>query len=885
VPIFNGSSLNPIAQTILPDVVSARATLLEGRLKTSQQHAEGATGLQVCHRWTSIVDEVVRSLIEASIRESGCDSIRTSFAFVAHSGYGRRDLAPYSDIDIMLLYDGITEERITPLASAFSQMIVDAGLQPGFSIRTSRQAIKLSARDATIMTAMVECRSLAGNDEIVKSFHAKFQRFVHGSQRKFVRMIVDARLEERQKFGETVYLLHPNIKRSQGCLRDIHLVRWVGFVCYGESDPEQLVQKGLLMPEDFRSLRIGYQYLLRLRNQLHFDAGRSQDSLDRSQQVRLASTFGFQGKDGLLPVEEFMQEYFERTSEIRYSSAHFVDSSEVGSPALRAMAKMLARPIGNDFWLGLREIRANKRSLEELKVSPVKVLELMTVANRFKRRIEDRTWRAIRTGMLRLEPQPLSDELIKKFMALMEHPSGLARMLRRLHELRVLEQIIPAMKHARYLLQFNEYHKYTVDAHCIRAVEAACDFEKLNSILGETYRAIKPKAILHLALLLHDLGKGFVEDHSDVGKRIAEETASELKLTAAQKELLVFLVHQHLLMAHSAFRYDLTEKGTVIQFAAQVGSIEQLEQLFVLTCADLAAVGPGALNDWKMKLIVELFEATAAKFGDNKHAKGIKDELQQRKDAVLRLLTKKKDDLPWYREQVESLPTTYLFQVEPVEVVSELRKLQEVSRLQSPMAWGAYQYETEAIQYTVAVKQREPIGLFHRISGALSSQGLRILSAEIHTQPGDIAWDRFLVADDDYVGPPPTNRIDSVCEKIIEAITPAKAIPPTFRRVWQIRSGSEEALRNQPTQVRFDNSTSERYTIISVFAYDRIGLLYDIAKAIYDARLILHIAKISTHLDQIVDVFYVSDLDGKKVVIPTRLYTIRQLLLKAIETK
>ncbi len=884
MPILNGSSPNPIAKALLSEVVSARASLLEGRLKTSQLHAEGAPGLQVCYRWTSIVDDVVRSLIEAAIRESGCESLRSSFAFVAHSGYGRRDLAPYSDIDIMLLYDGISEERITPLARVFSLMIVDAGLQPGFSIRTPRQAIKLSARDATILTALVECRPLAGNDEMVRSFHAKFQRFVHTNQRRFVRMIVDARLEERQKFGETVYLLHPNLKRSQGCLRDIQLVRWIGFVCYGESDPEQLVQKGLLMPEDFRSLRIGYQYLLRLRNQLHFDAGRSQDSLDRSQQVRLATAFGFQGKEGLLPVEEFMQEYFERTSEIRYSSAHFVDSSEVGSPTLRAMAKMIARPIGNDFWLGLREIWANKRGLEELKVSPVKVLELMTVANRFNRRIEDRTWRAIRTGMLRLEPQPLSDELINKFMALMEHPSGLARMLRRLHELRVLEQIIPAMKHARYLLQFNEYHKYTVDAHCIRAVEAACEFQKQNSILGETYRAIKPKSILHLALLLHDLGKGFVEDHSDVGKRIAEETATELKLPNAQRELLVFLVHQHLLMAHSAFRYDLTEKGTVVQFAAQVGSIENLEQLFVLTCADLAAVGPGALNDWKMKLIVELFEATAAKFGDNKHATGLKDELQQRKNAVLRLLSKK-DDLAWYREQVESLPTTYLFQVDASEVVHELRKLHEVSLLQSPMAWGTYHSETEAIQYTVAVKQREPIGLFHRISGALSSQGLRILSAEIHTQPGDIAWDRFLVADDDYLGPPPNHRINAVCEKIIQAITPAKAIPPTFRRVWRVRSGSEEAIRNQPTQVRFDNSTSDRFTIISVFAYDRLGLLYDIAKAIYDARLILHIAKISTHLDQIVDVFYVTDLDGKKVVIPTRLYTIRQLLLRAIETK
>ena len=883
MPTTSGSSSNPNSNILLSKVVAARTTLAEGRIKAQELHNEGGPGLQVCHKWSAVVDDVVKSIIEAAIRESGSESIRRSFAFVAHSGYGRRDLAPYSDIDIMLLYERVSEEKISPLARIFSQMIVDAGLQPGFSIRTPKQAIRLSTRDATILTALVECRFLTGNEETLTQFHSKFQRFVNRNQGKFVRMIMEARLDERQRFGETVYLLHPNVKRSQGCLRDIQMVRWIGFVCYGESDPEQLVQKGLLMPEDFRSLRIGYQYLLKLRNQLHFDANRSQDSLDRSQQVRLAHTFGFQGTEGLLPVEEFMQEYFERTSEIRYSSAHFVNSSEVGSPAVRALTKLIARPLGKDFRLGLREIWATTRGLQKLKASPVKVLELMTLANRYNRRIEDTTWRTIRTGMLRLEPQPMSDELIQKFMAFMEHPSGLARMLRRLHELRVLEQIIPAMKHARYLLQFNEYHKYTVDAHCIRAVEAACDLQKLNTILGETYRAIKPKAILHLALLIHDLGKGFVEDHSEIGKRLAIETAIQLKLTDVQRDLLVFLAHQHLLMAHSAFRYDLAEKGTVVHFAAQVGSVEHLQQLFVLTCADLAAVGPGALNDWKLKLIVELYEATAAKFGDNKHASRFKEDIQQNKDSILRLMTKK-DDVAWFKEQIEGLPTTYLFQTDPSSVLTELRKLHEVSSSQTPMAWGSYQIETEAIQYTVAVKQREPIGLFHRISGALSSQGLRILSAEIHTQPGDIAWDRFLVEDNDFQGAPPVQRINTVCQKIVDAITPVKAIPPTFRRVWRVRSGSEGAIRNQPTQVRFDNSTSDRYTIISVFAYDRTGLLYDIAKAIYDARLILHVAKISTHLDQVVDVFYITDLDQKKVFIPTRLYTIRQLLLKAIET-
>ncbi|MDZ4851252.1 MAG: [protein-PII] uridylyltransferase [Pirellulaceae bacterium] len=867
--------------TLHSAVVDARIRLTEGRAKAREQHDSGAAGLQVCFRWTDIVDGVLESLIQAAVGGRTDILPPSDYAFVAHSGYGRRDLAPFSDVDVMLLYRGSNEELVAPLARSFAQMVVDAGLQPGFSMRTSRQAHKLAWQDATIFSALVESRLLSGNAELFERFQESFRTSARRRSQRMVQAVNEARLEERQKYGETVFLLHPNVKRSRGCLRDIQLVRWIGFACYGESDPEQLLQMGLLLPEDYKALRKGYQYLLRLRNQLHFDAGRSQDSLDRHQQVRLASWAGFQGHDGLLPVEEFMQEYFERTSEVLYSSSHFVDSSRVGSPTAIAFARLVSRPLTSDFRLGLREIWATKRGMQKLQ-EPAKVLELMTLANQYNRRIEHQTWRTIRTAMLRREPAPVDQESIMRFLALMEHSRQLGRMLRRLHELGVLEQIIPSMKHARYLLQFNEYHKYTVDAHSIRSVEMATDFANHDTLLGETYRSIKNKRLLHLALLLHDLGKGFVEDHSDVGARLADETAMQLRLSDTERELLVFLIQQHLLMAHTAFRYDLSEHGTVVQFAGQVGSHERLQLLFVLTCADIAAVGPGILNDWKLNLLIQLYESTAAQFGDQKSDNRFQQELKKRREAILKTVAKD-SDAEWIQTQVESVPIAYLFQSEPAEIASELRRLKKLTPKKSVDAWGVYKAANNAVQYSVAVKQDAPIGLFHEVTGALSSQGLEILSAEIHTQQGEIAWDRFVVEDPDFDGPPPLARIESVCEKILEAIDPQSNVEPTFRRVWKPRANVEKAVRNQPTQVRFDNSTSDRFTIISVFAYDRTGLLYDIAKSLFEAQLVLHLAKISTHLDQVVDVFYVTDLEGQKVSIPTRLYTLRQSLLKAIE--
>lgn len=867
--------------TLHSAVVDARSRLTEGRAKAREQHDSGAAGLQVCFRWTDIVDGVLESLIQAAVADQSDALVPGDYSFVAHSGYGRRDLAPYSDVDVMLLYRGRCQEHVEPIARRFAQMVVDAGLQPGFSMRTSQHAHYLAWRDATIFSALVESRLLSGSAELFERFQSSFRTSAQRRSQRLVLAVNEARLEERQKFGETVFLLHPNVKRSRGCLRDIQLVRWIGFACYGESDPEQLLQMGLLSPEDFKALRKGYQYLLRLRNQLHFDAGRSQDSLDRLHQVRLAAWAGFQGQDGLLPVEEFMQEYFERTSEVLYSSAHFVDSSRVGSPTARAFARLIARPLTKDFRLGLREIWATKKGMLKLH-HPAKVLELMTLANQYNRRIEHQTWRTIRLAMLRREPAPLDQESIQRFLALMEHPRQLGRMLRRLHELRVLEQIIPSMKHARYLLQFNEYHKYTVDAHSIRSVEAATDFAKQDSLLGETYRSIKNKRLLHLALLLHDLGKGYVEDHSQVGARLADETAIQLRLSDSEREFLVFLIQQHLLMAHTAFRYDLSEQGTVVQFAGQVGSHERLQLLFVLTCADIAAVGPGVLNDWKLNLLIQLYEATAAQFGDQKSDDRFQEELTKRRASVMRILAKE-SKLDWFQKQIETVPVAYLFQSEPAAIASELRKLQQLSPEKPTDAWGTYQPAHNAVQYSVAVQQEAPIGLFHQITGALSSQGLQILSAEVHTQQDDIAWDRFVVEDPDFDGPPPLSRIEVVCSKILEAIDPKRDSPPVFRRLWKPRSSAEKAVQIQPTQVRFDNSTSDRFTIISAFAYDRTGLLYDIAKSLFDARLVLHVAKISTHLDQVVDVFYVTDLDGQKVTIPTRLYTLRQSLLKAIE--
>ncbi len=344
--------------------------------------------------------------------------------------------------------------------------------------------------------------------------------------------------------------------------------------------------------------------------------------------------------------------------------------------------------VQGDFRVGMKHVWAQRTSIEKLRNDPAKVIELMTVANRHNRRIDHMTWRAIRQGMLSRAPTPPKAEVIDVFMEMMQQPNRLGESLRRLHELRVLEQIIPAMKHARSLLQFNEYHKYTVDAHCIRSVEMATEFAKDNTVLGSVYRSIKNKALLHLALLIHDLGKGFTEDHSEVGKRIAEETGKLLRLSDNDQEILIFLVHQHLMMTHTAFRFDLSLLETTINFTAQVGSYEALQMLFVLSCADLAAVGPGALNDWKLGLITQLYQRTESQFRDERPDEWFQKELETRRDAIRQRIANLSDQT-WWQQQIQGISANYLMHFSTDKLIHELEMLKQLSERHPAKAWAS----------------------------------------------------------------------------------------------------------------------------------------------------------------------------------------------------
>ncbi len=868
-----------------PIVLRCREMLREGRDKARQQHLSGSAGTQVSTLLADVYDDVVLEIYNAAIEDHAGDSRLGGLCLIAHGGFGRRDLAPYSDADLMLLTTRTSEGLATIVAGTLTRDLTDAGIQPGLSIRSASEACRLSWTDPIVYSSLAESRLLSGSLRLYQKY---FDAFRHGAMRRSKRIINDivaARRDERAKWGETSFLLRPNVKRSPGALRDIQLIRWIGFARYGETDLDRLLKLGALPEDDFRYVRQAYAFMLRLRSELHFREGKSQDVLDRPTQLEIAEQWGYTGTEGVLPVEQFMQDYFDKARNVRYAASYFADDARSRPLLYRVVEKVLSRKVDDKIRMGPTHIWVQPSELNEFSRSLPEVMNLMSLANQHCRRIAHHTWQAIRASMQDRPSLQPDTESIEAFLSLLSRPGRLAPLLSRLHELRIIEQLIPEFRRMRGLLQFNAYHKYTVDAHSILAVEAATDLQFDSGGMGRRYRRIEDKRLLHLALLIHDIGKGYEEDHCIVGARIARDTAKRLMLDAETGETLEWLVLKHLAVNVVAFRHDLTDPEILLAFAAEVGSIHRLELLVVHTVADLTAVGPGVATDWKLNLIEDLYKRTRRYFDSGNLPGSPNDpEIESTRKLVRQELASRSAPAAAI-EFLEMVPLSLLSRCEPGDLANEILAIAQ----QSPddhrtICLGRFDASLKAMRYTVIRREdKYSIGTFARATGAFTTRGLTILRAQIDTA-GDYAWDHFWVIDPMYPdGTAPAYHTSEVMSRVCLLLDSPNEPLPRYPSKWEPHSVIEPKVVNVlPKKVVFDNDSVDRYTIISLFAYDEIGLLYRIASTLADKHLVLSFAKIDTHLDQVADVFYISERDGSKLTDPDRQHDVRQALLDAV---
>jgi len=851
-----------------------------------------ATGIQVAAAISEATEAFVKRLFQETVDrlpEEERGIVGKNVAVVAVGGTGRGELCPYSDVDLLFLVRPAAKSIAAECVSQAVRDYWDAGLRLGHAVRGVADTLGLARQEIDVATALVEARLLWGDRSLFEQLFAEFQRKIIRSRlAAFLDDCVAAREKERAEFGSAVKQLEPDVKRSPGGLRDLHLLRWVGFARFATANVDSLRLQGALSRDEARVLLAAYDFLKHIRVDLHFAAGRCEDVLVRDEQLRIAEERHIEGTIAQRPVERFMQTYFRHSTAIAELSERFITLHRPRSLFVSLFRSLTTHRSDGVYLVSNDAIEVVRRHHDHVLSSLEGILKFYRTAALYQVAPSAEFAERIREAAPRLGGD-LSAEAAQLFRDILNCHGKLGLILRSMFRTGVLEIVVPPMAHARCLLQFNQYHSYTVDEHTFRAIEKLEGFDRDPSLLGEAYRAVRKKCVLHLATLLHDLGKGYDEDHSLVGRAIADRMADRLRMTDEDRDTLSFLVYRHLAMAHQAFRRDTSEYEAILDFSREVGSAERLRMLFVFTAADVMAVGPGVWTQWKSQLLFELYDRTMMVLSGQDAAVDQARRLAEIRRKVIQIVSgagppsRAPTENAAILALLDKLPAHYLGTTAPERIVLDLRAMLQYRPGQIQVE-GYFDPDTQTVEYRIITHENDVSGCFHKATGVLTAQRLEIASAQICTTPDGFVIDSFHVHDRDFAGEVPAQRIAEVASTMKDTLSGRVRVEELFHRHRRFGgSGKSQPLSKLPAHVVVDNSSSERFTVIDVFAHDRPGLLYTVSRKIFELGLSVVLAKIATHIDQVVDVFYVTERAGRKLGGPDRLKEVHSTLLTTLE--
>lgn len=873
-------------QSINSRIQQRRAALLAMRNSVRDRRLAGESGIACCHWLSDQVDEFLREIV-AQQPHANPHVSPTSYAVLAIGGNGRRRPAPFSDIDLLFLVDSKQHPATQEFLSAVVRDCWDAGAQPGSSIRTIADVIRFASSDIQFATSLIETRFLCGHERLAESAVQQIRARIFSERaERMIQRIVASRREEWITRGNSVNQLEPDLKRSPGGLRDLHLLRWVSFIRHHKPDPTELQLSGDISKQELDDLLLADEYLSALRTDLHSLTNLKQDVMTRELQLQLAELRGIQSAGQFRAVEAFMQEYFSNTSRVAAVARRVAEVPRRSSFLGRLRNAVLPQKSAEGFLIidGMVQVPDSRR--ESLR-NPLTILDVFVSAAENKSGLSPELRKTIGQIAANL-PEEVSREATDRFRDILRFTDGLPDTLRLMYETGVLEWLIPPFACIRNLMQFNQYHSFTVDEHTLKAIDGIITFANDESPVGSAYQGVRHRATLHLALLMHDVGKGRDGDHSIIGEQLAEEVAVRLQMAANKKTMLMFLVRHHLIMPDLAFRRDITDPTMLVDFARLVGAPELLRMLYVLTVADIKAVGPDVWSDWKGELLADLYSRAMQILSGRPYNHLERERLQMVRLAVrssiVPLGSKTDPEVwgKWAEEQLDSLPPFYLMTEQPDRIARDLDMIHQLNEAEVKIE-GEYDPETETVSYRVFAPGRFGHSSFHSISGILSGLRMNILAAQVCTTSNGVVIAYFRVNDNDFTGDVPKSRIEDVAVAIGDVLTARKTVESVFRRsgIYRFNRINPVIVRQEP-KVGIDNDCSERFTVIDVFATDTQGLLFTLAHTIFNHGLTVRLARIATNIDQVVDVFYVVDEHQRKVEDSELLEKLKSSLLEEI---
>ena len=860
-----------------------------GREEVRRRHEEeGLGGRATAHANCYLMDQLLRVLFDfvtAHVYPLANPTSSERLALVATGGYGRGELAPFSDVDLLFL----VPYKRTPWAESVAEYMLyvlwDLGLKVGHATRSPTDCVRLAKQDLTIRTALLEARYLWGDRALYdESSQAFWKEVVAGTGRQFVARKLAERDARHEKMGDSRYVVEPNLKEGKGGLRDLQTLIWIARYLYRVKDAGSLVDEGLLTGEEFHTFRKAEDFLWTVRCTLHYLAGRAEERLTFDVQPELSRRLRYTDHPGLSGVERFMKHYFlvaKQVGELTRVVCAVLEARQEKAPLLSLKRFARARQVKGFKREGDRLTLARADDFER---EPARMLKMFAVAQETGCDIHPDALQAMARNLRRIDPKLRRDpQANEHFMAVLTAKNRPEVNLRRMNEAGVFGRFVPDFGRVVAQMQYDMYHHYTVDEHTIRAIGLLARIERgelaeEHPLSHKLIQKIVSRRALYVAVLLHDIAKGRGGDHSIIGAEIADQLCPRLGLTPAETDMVAWLVRYHLLMSHFAFKRDLADHKTILDFAETVQSPERLKLLIILTVVDIRAVGPGVWNGWKGQLLRELYDAAEevlvaghAAVGRSERVAAKKRALRERlsgwSEAALEVHESRFLDAYWIAEDLDTLE-------------HNARLMAETQAAGEPLGVSAHVESFQDMTRVTVYTQDHP-GLFARIAGALAVAGASITGAQIHTTHDGMALDNFVVQnlDDGPFADP--DKLEGL--KGIIRDTLAGKVRPRDR--LRSRSGLRrrtEVFKVEPV-VLIDNKASNWSTVVEVNARDRAGLLFDLTQALHKLKVSVFSAHVATYGERAVDVFYVKDLVGEKITSPARLKTIEARLLAAAE--
>lgn len=860
-----------------------RAALKSGRAELKRRmHENPGRGLELASSYAFLTDQVLRLIFDFathSLYPAVNPTNAERLTLCAVGGYGRAEMAPFSDVDIMFL----TPYKQTPwgeqVIESMLYMLWDLGLKVGHASRSLDEMVRMAKSDLTIRTALLESRFVWGDQPLFDEAIARFRReVVAGNAREFVAEKLAERDARHQKMGDSRYVVEPNLKEGKGGLRDLHTLFWIGKYAYQVQSVPELVEKGLLTKAELRQFLKAENFLWSVRCNLHDLVGRADERLTFGVQRELAHRLRYAERNGLSAVERFMRHYFLTAKQVGDLTGLFLAHLEEAFGSRTWLPSIRRRPRKlNGFTLQRGRIGVPRDDF--FREDPVRLIELFHLADQNQLEIHPLAMRqagrdaALITDKVRRDPR--ANALFLDILTSRRDP---ATVLRWMNEAGVFGRFIPDFARVVAQMQYDMYHHYTVDEHTIRAIGLlarieAGELKEDHPLASAIINQVVSRRVLYVAVLLHDIAKGRGGDHSELGAEIATSLCPRLGLSAAETETVAWLVRYHLLMSSTAFKRDLADFKTILDFAEVVQSPERLRLLLILTVVDIRAVGPGVWNGWKAQLLRDLYEAAEEVLRLGHKQKGRQQRIAAKQESLA-------EALGWDRERFDRFASrffdAYWIAETPDALAMNAMLVDAADEAQQPLS-VATTIDLANDTTLVSVYAADHPGLFFRIAGAISLAGANILDARIHTTRDGMALDN-LVIQDPMGGPfDEASRLDRLRTCIEDALSgrirladKLAARPLTRRRA--------EVFRVEPN-VLIDNKASNRYTVVEVHALDRPALLFGLTYALFQARVTIHSAHIATYGERAVDVFYLTDLTGEKISNASRLKSLERKLL------